>query len=142
MLAVLCAWFDLSPEGRCRSGSETPKVSRVNRASGLGPASVLFPMTEKRPAGGQGVGSRLLVIASGAFEAFKHRAAELQAEAELIGCALTRRGQDEREQPRVLLAAFRVSATLSKRSDRSTATLACVWARGSRRLSYAQQIAK
>jgi hypothetical protein len=55
-------------------------------------------MTEKRPAGGQGVGSRLLVIASGAFEAFKRRAAELQAEAELIGCALTRRGQDEREE--------------------------------------------
>jgi hypothetical protein len=99
-------------------------------------------MTEKRPAGGQGVGSRLLVIASGAFEAFKRRAAELQAEAELIGCALTRRGQDEREQPCNPLAAFRASATLSKRSDRSTATLACVWARGSRRLSYAQQIAK
>jgi hypothetical protein len=99
-------------------------------------------MTGTRPAGGQGVGSRLLVIASGAFEAFKHRAAELQAEAELIGCALTRRGQDEREQPCNPLAAFRASATLSKRSDRSTATLACVWARGSRRLSYAQQIAK
>jgi hypothetical protein len=82
------------------------------------------------------------VIASGAFEAFKRRAAELQAEAELIGCALTRRGQVEREQPCNPLAAFRVSATLSKRSDRSTATLACVWARGSRRLSYAQQIAK
>ena len=65
------------------------------------------------------------MIASGAFEAFKRRAAELQAEAELIGCALTRLGQDEREQPRVLLAAFRVSAILSKRSDRSTATLAC-----------------
>src|SRR4051812_15836330 len=39
------------------------------------------------------------------------------------GCALTRLGQDEREQPRALLAAFRASATLSKRSDRSTATL-------------------
>ena len=100
MLAVLCAWFDLSPEGRCRSGSETPKVSRVNRASGLGPASVLFPMAEKRPAGGQGVGSRLLVIDSGAFEAFRRRAAEPQAEAELIGCALTRLGQDERAAAR------------------------------------------
>src|SRR5690348_16967954 len=37
---------------------------------------------------------------------FKRCAAELQAEAELIGCALTRLGQDEREQPRVLLAPF------------------------------------
>src|SRR5829696_5562096 len=40
-----------------------------------------------------------------------------------LGCALTRLGQDEREQPRALLAAFRAGATLSKRSDRSTATL-------------------
>ena len=64
------------------------------------------------------------MIDSGAFEAFRRRAAEPQAEAELIGCALTRRGQDEREQLRVLLAAFRVSAILSNRSDRSTATLA------------------
>ena len=73
------------------------------------------------------------MIDSEAFEAFKRRAAEPQAEVELVGCALTRLGQDEREQPRVLLAAFRVSAILSKRSDRSTATLAyrCgrAWAR-------------
>ena len=41
--------IDLSPEGRCRSGSETPKVSRVNRASGLSPASILLPMTGTRP---------------------------------------------------------------------------------------------
>jgi hypothetical protein len=44
-----------------------------------------------------------------------------------LGCALTRRGQDEREQPRALLAAFRAGVTLPKRSDRSTATLACRW---------------
>ena len=31
---------------------------------------------------------------------FKRRAAEPQAEVELIGCALARLGQDEREQPR------------------------------------------
>jgi len=67
---------------------------------------------------GKSIGSQLRVIASGAFEAFKRRAAEP------IGCALTRQGQDERDQPHVLLAAFRVSALLSKRSDRSTATFA------------------
>src|SRR5687767_14408239 len=38
-----------------------------------------------------------------------------------LGCALTRRGQDEREQPRALLAVS--TAILSERPDRSTATL-------------------